>query len=126
MTKEIEDLKANQKVFSRALVEGDKHFGKLEDNKKEISCIPIGNYKCKRVNSPRFGNTFEITNVANRTNILFHKGNTHIDTLGCVLLGSDIGYLKTNRAVLASKNAFNLFLEALEGLNEFDLSIMMI
>ena len=32
MTKEIEDLKANQKVFSRALVEGDKHFGKLEDN----------------------------------------------------------------------------------------------
>ena len=50
MTKEIEDLKANQKMFSRALVEGDKHFGKLEDNIAEIKDNMI------KVNYALFGN----------------------------------------------------------------------
>ena len=50
MSEEIEDLKANQKMFSRALVEGDKHFGKLEDNIAEIKNNMI------KVNYALFGN----------------------------------------------------------------------
>lgn len=38
-----------------------------EDNKTGISCIPEGKYVCRRVNSPRFGNVFEVTNVPGRT-----------------------------------------------------------
>mgnify|MGYP003132802307 CR=1 FL=1 len=59
-----------------------------------ISCIPLGFYRCKRVNSPRFGDTFEITNVPGRSHILLHKGNRETDTLGCVLVAesfSEIG-----------------------------------
>ena len=50
MSEEIEDLKANQKMFSSALVEGDKHFGKLEGNIAEIKDNMI------KVNYALFGN----------------------------------------------------------------------
>jgi len=44
-------------------------------NERNISCIPAGNYQCKRVQSPKFGNTFEVKDVPHRSHILFHKGN---------------------------------------------------
>jgi len=37
-----------------------------------LSSIPTGIYICRRVDSPRFSNTFEITEVPGRTHILFH------------------------------------------------------
>ena len=59
-----------------------------KDNAPEVSCIPVGEYICKRVNSPKFGETFEVTEVPNRTHILFHSGNDAIrDSRGCILLG---------------------------------------
>lgn len=67
------------------------HFFTIEnpwlDNKKTDSCIPTGTYICKPVNSPRFGMTIEVTNVPNRSHILFHAGNSPDDTDGCILLG---------------------------------------
>ena len=57
------------------------------DNKKTDSCIPTGTYICKPVNSPRFGKTIEVTDVPNRSHILFHAGNSPDDTDGCILLG---------------------------------------
>lgn len=56
-------------------------------NASAISCIPVGEYTCKLVNSPRFGTVFEITGVENRSHILIHAGNTTQDTSGCVLVG---------------------------------------
>ena len=44
------------------------------DNTPNISCIPIGTYLCKRVDSPKFGDTFEVSDVSGRTHILFHSG----------------------------------------------------
>ena len=56
-------------------------------NKKEISCIPSGTYTCKRYVSKRFGETFEVTEVPNRTYILFHVGNfPEKDSHGCLLV----------------------------------------
>ena len=59
------------------------------DNAPNISCIPVGSYVCKRVISPKYGETFEITGVDGRTHILFHEGNYPSNTMGCVLLGLD-------------------------------------
>lgn len=50
------------------------------DNRLEVSCIPDGGYSCRRVNSPRFGGTFEVTGVPGWTYILFHSGNTEDDS----------------------------------------------
>lgn len=45
------------------------------DNKRNISCIPDGDYICKIVKSPRFGYVFGLLDVPNRSHILIHSGN---------------------------------------------------
>ena len=93
------------------------------NNEKNISCIPEGIYICKRHNSPKYGETFIITGVEDRTNILIHWGNTHINTKGCILTGSEVGYLDGERAVLSSKKAFNVLMGELKDIDEFILTI---
>ena len=94
-----------------------------EDNKKGISCIPSGPYSCKRVKSPRFGDTFEILDVEGRTHILFHKGNSERNTQGCVLIAEEFGKLNGKAAVLASGRGFTEFMSILKEIDEFDLII---
>lgn len=76
------------------------------DNQRSISCIPAGTYTCSRVDSPKFGDTFEITNVPNRSHILFHKGNIDDDSHGCVIVGEQFGVLQGSPAVLASSAGY--------------------
>lgn len=92
-------------------------------NEKGISCIPIGSYICKRVQSPKFGNTFEVTNVPGRSNILFHIGNISDDTTGCIILGSKFGALDNKQAVLDSKSAMMSFFSALKDHDDFCLQV---
>ena len=114
------------------LFEGDIPFAatcepEWRENQKGISCIPPGMYRCKRVTSPRFGNTFEITGVESRAHVLFHWGNAEGDTEGCVLVAEKFGSLNGKTAVLESRSAnegFNEFLKRTEGLDEFPLEIM--
>lgn len=93
------------------------------NNQRGISCIPVGEYVCKRVNSPKFGNTFEVMNVPNRTAILFHKGNIDADSHGCIIVGEQFESLGGKTAVLASGKAFTEFLERTQNLIEFKLEI---
>ena len=93
------------------------------NNKTGESCIPDGNYACKRVNSPKFGNTFEVTNVSNRSHILFHKGNLMDDSHGCIILGEQFEPLNRKNAVLASGKAFTEFIERTKNIDEFKLFI---
>lgn len=58
-------------------------------NRHDISCIPAGVYKCIAHNTPEKPHCWEITGVQNRTGILFHAGNSVIDSLGCVLVGME-------------------------------------
>jgi hypothetical protein len=88
-------------------------------NGKDVSCIPEGNYICKRVLSPKFGDTFEITDVPERTHILFHKGNTMDHTKGCVLVGQRFGSLGERTAVLLSRDGFGALMERLNNTGEF-------
>ena len=93
------------------------------DNQKRISCIPTGNYKAMIVKSPKFGVCWQIMNVPNRSEVLIHAGNTHKDILGCILLGSNVGYIGDERAVLGSRNAVNELMTLTKGRNEIDACI---
>lgn len=94
------------------------------ENKKTLSCIPAGRYLCKRVQSPKFGNTFEITNVPNRSKILFHWGNIEANSEGCVLVAENYGVWKDGQiSVENSKVGFNEFMKKLSKVDEFYLTI---
>lgn len=93
------------------------------NNQSNLSCIPEGAYTCKRVNSPRFGNTFEVTGVEGRSHILFHKGNVSNDSRGCIIVGEQFGIANGKPAVLASGEGFKEFLSLVEHLDKFDLLI---
>ena len=94
-----------------------------KDNQQNVSCIPVGLYNVSRVHSPKYGNTFEITNVPNRTHVLFHAGNTIKHTRGCILLGQYFGKLLGDRAVLNSGKTFKMFLNKLQTINFLKLKI---
>ena len=94
------------------------------DNRTSISCIPAGTYKCKHVNSPRFGNTFEVTNVQGRSHILFHKGNLDDDSHGCILVGEQYGDINDSPGIQASKAGYNEFMKTMIGEVGFRLIIV--
>ena len=92
-------------------------------NQRDRSCIPAGRYVCRRVDSPAFGPTFEITGVPGRTHILFHAGNVVRDTRGCVLLGRHFGQVGEDRGVVQSRSAVAEFLARCSGENGFEFEI---
>lgn len=105
------------------------------DNQRNISCIPAGVYTCRRTTYHRHGyETFEICDVPNRTRILFHIANTEEDVMGCVGLGTHMAVIKRRDedtgervrklAVGSSRAAFKLFMQKLEGIDEFELEIV--
>ena len=79
------------------------------NNERRKSCIPLGNYKCKKHISPKFGRTLWVQDVPNRSEILIHSGNYHTQILGCILVGKDLkdingdGYLDVVRSKVAMK-----------------------
>jgi hypothetical protein len=89
-----------------------------------ISCIPCGAYTCRRIHSAKYGDTFEITGVPDRDNILLHAGNWASNTEGCVLLGQHAGKLRNKRAVLNSGKTFRKFLALTQHVDNFDLFIL--
>lgn len=93
-----------------------------KDNAPEISCIPTGEYLCKRINSPKFGETFEITDVPNRTHILMHSGNYVTDSIGCVLLGM-ISDRSSSYKIFKSKIARDKLMEIMKDEQSFHLTI---
>jgi len=110
-------LRLDGRVFCVTLEPPDR------GNEANISCIPAGNYVCRRIESPGFGSTFEVADVPGRSHILFHAGNVSGDTQGCVLLGRYFGLLGTDRGVLQSGSAFRDFLERCSGVGSFQFFI---
>lgn len=94
-----------------------------QNNIRNISCIPAGEYICKAITSPRFGNTFEVTDVPGRSHILFHKGNLSDDTHGCILVGEQFESLCGTPAILASRKGFDEFMRKFRYTNSFILDI---
>lgn len=109
------------------------------ENHKYISCIPPGEYKCERVTSQKFGRTFLVKDVPDRSSILIHVGNyaaekriveraimnrpRKSDTTGCILVGLrffDIN-LDGNIDVMDSRKCMDALLTILP--SKFDLII---
>lgn len=87
------------------------------------SNIPPGQYICKRTESPRFGDTFEVTNVPGRTHVLIHPGNSAHDTNGCIIVAQHYGkLLDGDPAVLNSGDTHKALLREL-GRSDFHLTI---
>lgn len=94
------------------------------DNIRSISCIPSGQYLCMPYFSNRFPGTFQVMDVSERTNIIFHKGNVVGDTRGCILLGSRFGTLDGKAAILESRRAFKAFMNLVDSWDSFLLNIL--
>lgn len=96
-----------------------------EENVTNVSSIPAQQYTCQRITSPRYGETFQVMDVPDRTNVLFHWGNWQQDTLGCILLGESIGVLQGagTRGLVNSKKAFLWFMAALRDVQTAFLTI---
>jgi hypothetical protein len=62
-------LKVNKAVFCVTLEPPDRL------NAPHVSSIPAGQYLCRRVQSAKYGATFEIMDVPGRTLVRFHPGN---------------------------------------------------
>lgn len=107
------------------LINGQPKFLTLElpyrNNEHNISCIPLGKYKAKKVHSARFGTTFEITGVPNRDAILIHPGNDEKDTQGCVLIGER---LVDSNFISGSRTAFQRFMESNLQVSDFNIEII--
>lgn len=93
------------------------------DNEPRHSCIPTGQYICRRVRSPKFGNTFEVTNVPNRSAILFHKGNTTEDTEGCILVAEEFSGTFEHPMIVSSERGFGELLALLNDQPAFRLIV---
>lgn len=94
-----------------------------KDNQENISSIPAGRYLCRRVDSPHFGNTFEITEVPERTHVLFHKGNTLADTRGCILVGEKFDGTFEHPFLAESKHGYDEFMMMMAGESAFFLIV---
>ena len=92
------------------------------NNARNESCIPAGEYVVKLTNSPRFGVTYEAKDVPSRTHILFHKGNSIDDSLGCILPVSTIDVFKGKIGGLSSGRAYTQMMNHLNG-ESFNLTI---
>lgn len=87
------------------------------DNRRKISCIPLGEYLCTWVRSPRFGWVYTVNDIPDRSHVLIHSGNLAGDTSkgftshveGCILLGNYKGSVNGQLAVLSSRPAVSRF-----------------
>lgn len=109
-------------------------FG-VEDEHKDVKVhgetrIPNGTYELELTNSPKFSSSYytskrvpeisrvkteeftephkliTLKNVPNFSRVLWHWGNTDDDTEGCYIVGSTIGLIKGQAAVLGSRKKY--------------------
>ena len=115
---------SDQGAIGVLLLQGEVFCFTLEPDRNERGKLhtPQGVYHCQRFRGTRWKNTFEIL-VPGHTAVLFHSGNVEADTKGCVLLGSSVGKLKGERAVLNSGLTFKQFLIVTANLEEFSLFV---
>lgn len=93
------------------------------ENQRGISCIPRGTYRAFKRNSPKNGAVFELRNVPQRSNIQCHAGNYTRQIEGCILVGSSITFLDSDKIpdVANSKQTLDKLLALLP--NEFEVTL---
>jgi len=85
--------------------------------------LGAGEYWCTRDYYNKGGyETFEIQ-VKGHDRVLFHIGNTEMDSRGCVLVGKSFGVLRGKGAVLDSKGGFAEFMALTSALPAFKMRV---
>ena len=85
--------------------------------------ISEGMYQCRRDFYHKGGyETFEII-IQGHDRVLFHKGNTETDSIGCVCIAEKFGSLNRKLAVLESKEGFDEFMQLTAGLDSFNMEV---
>ncbi|PQL95196.1 DUF5675 family protein [Apibacter adventoris] len=85
-----------------------------KNNRKSISCIPVGIYEAVPRTTPQRGKHYHIVPTEPRQWILIHAGNFYTDIKGCILIGdsySDInkdGYLDILNSRITLKKLIEL------------------
>jgi hypothetical protein len=110
-------LKVNKQIFCSTLELPWKM------NEQKISCIPEGQYRVFRYQSPKFGATWQVMGVYSRSYVLFHAGNIMEDVEGCILLGQYVDKLRDDRAVKNSGDTFKRFMAETNYTHEMHLTI---
>lgn len=97
------------------------------NNARNKSCIPFGEYKVEPWLSKKFGRCLKVLNVPGREAILIHAGNYREDTKGCILIGTTAldEAVYNSRAAMRQilklqTSAFNLTVKAAIPLPVFD------
>ena len=110
-------LRINKQAFCVTLEPADR------ENAVGMSSIPAQQYKIRRHRSSKFGETYQVEAVPNRTEVLFHSGNQVEETEGCILVAQHFGKLGSARAVLNSGATFSRFMAAMDGFDVASLTI---
>ncbi len=87
-----------------------------------------GTYTCRRGTHQLHSgpiDTFEILGVPGHSGILFHRGNFHEDSDGCVLLGLKAYPDNPKPGIVDSAVAFTKFMDGLVGVDEFTLEVFL-
>lgn len=94
------------------------------DNQRRVSCIPEGTYTAKRHTSPKFGPSFWVQDVPERSEILFHPANYSSQLLGCIAPGLKNADINADGLmdVTSSRAAMKKMLEILPDEFEFTIS----
>ena len=118
---------SNQGTFGNLIICSQVFCVTLEPsdklNKRDVSNIPAQQYQCMKIRSSRFGETFELVDVPNRSHVLFHAGNVLKHTSGCILLAQYFGKLYGDRAVRNSGKTFREFMKIMKDIDIFSLTI---
>lgn len=119
----------------RVAVEDEGAFGVLKENglpfcvtlertfENNQIVIPPGLYKCRRTQFYG-GNyvTFEVL-VPGHSRVLFHIGNSELESRGCILLGRMYGPVSNTWGILESRLAFKDFMKRCEKRQEVSLEV---
>lgn len=92
-------FKGEEYTIGKMYVNGEYFCDTLEDRVRDIetegkvyakTAIPSGEYKVIVKQSPKFGRMLpRLLDVPYFEGILIHRGNTHQDTAGCILIGEN-------------------------------------
>ena len=86
------------------------------DNRSNVSCIPTGVYLLDLSHYIQGDYpAYEVCGVPGRSAIKIHIGNTMDDVRGCIAPGLMLGWLGHKWAVIQSREAFDRFMEYMDG-----------
>ena len=105
-----------------------------KNNAIGISCIPHGEYPCRKYNSPKFGWIWQVCDVRGRSMIEIHWGNIPLkDSEGCIIVGENFHSFKINgregdfvgvgNSRTSKNGGYNEFWNRTKDLEEFKLII---